>query len=218
MPPHRGTPRHPLRLTTSPLAAAAPPGSSQYAFQLPWRQQSKSLELRPAISQGVDEEGLTKEVGRFALVAYEVWRGASGSPLTATIISGTCLVFIAQLCLPWLTAAWWKDHSLMGQRQHFYRYLTAMLVHRDTDHLWNNMWSLWGLGVVVEQTIGPLAYPLLYIVSGVAGGLLSYCYGTYRFSLGASGGVSGVLGSLAVTKTRLTVAKTPPAAWENELK
>ena len=75
-----------------------------------------------------------------------------------------------------------------------WRLFTYMFAHGGFSHLLWNMYGLILFGRAVEGAIGTLRFVLLYLVSGLAGGLL---YLVFNFSspipmLGASGAVLGV--------------------------
>ena len=80
----------------------------------------------------------------------------------------------------------------------WYQLFTSMFLHGDQNHIFGNMILLFLLGNKVETYIGHIKYFLLYMLSGIAGNLLSlfYSYKIQDFvpSLGASGAVYGVVG------------------------
>ena len=80
----------------------------------------------------------------------------------------------------------------------WYQLFTCMFLHGDQYHIFGNMILLFLLGNKVETYIGHIKYFLLYVLSGIAGNLLSlfYSYTIQDFvpSLGASGAVYGVVG------------------------
>jgi membrane associated rhomboid family serine protease len=85
--------------------------------------------------------------------------------------------------------------------------VTSMFLHADAFHLTGNMVYLFVFGPCVEDRLGRFRYPLIYLGTGVAA-----CYG---FSLaegpaavpmvGASGAISGVLGTYLVVQFRSRV-------------
>lgn len=80
----------------------------------------------------------------------------------------------------------------------WYQLFTSMFLHGDQNHIFGNMILLFLLGNKVETYIGHIKYLILYLLSGIAGNLLSlfYSYTIQDFvpSLGASGAVYGVVG------------------------
>jgi rhomboid protease GluP len=83
----------------------------------------------------------------------------------------------------------------------WYRLITAMFLHGGLIHIGFNMMALMQLGPALEELYGSSRYFFLYIVTGAFGFLLSSFTGHY--SLGASGGLLGLVGAmLAITTKR----------------
>jgi len=83
----------------------------------------------------------------------------------------------------------------------WYRLITAMFLHGGLIHIGFNMMALMQLGPALEELYGSARYLFLYIVTGTFGFLVSSFLGTN--SLGASGGLLGLIGAmLAVTTKR----------------
>jgi membrane associated rhomboid family serine protease len=77
---------------------------------------------------------------------------------------------------------------------------SSMFLHAGFMHLLGNMWFLWMFGVRVENTLGSLAFVLLYLTSGFAGSELHYAFNMTSSlpCVGASGAISGVVGAYFV--------------------
>ena len=84
----------------------------------------------------------------------------------------------------------------------YYRLFTSMFLHFSTEHLFNNMLCLLILGATVEHDLGHIPYLIMYLLSGLAGNVLTVAWETftqeYALSAGASGAVFGVTGAVAV--------------------
>lgn len=85
----------------------------------------------------------------------------------------------------------------------WYRLLTATFVHVGLIHIATNMWCLWNLGLLGEPLLGPLGMVAVYMLTGIAGNLLSLCYNVITHDYisvgaGASGAVFGIAGILIV--------------------
>ena len=76
----------------------------------------------------------------------------------------------------------------------YYRLFTSLFLHGNIIHLLSNMYALYVLGNQIETFLGKWKYLIIYFFSGLAGSLLS-CMGS-SLSLGASGAIFGLLGSL----------------------
>ena len=84
--------------------------------------------------------------------------------------------------------------------QEYYRLFVSMFMHFGFEHLLNNMLSLLILGKYIEPLLGKVRFLIVYILSGIAGNLLSFFYELYTqdyaVSAGASGAVFGLTGAL----------------------
>lgn len=88
---------------------------------------------------------------------------------------------------------------LQGQ---YWRLLTAVFLHAGFSHLGSNLLVQILMGGAVERNLGHIRYLFLYLVSGVGGNLISVLYdraqGVNVYSVGASGAVFGVMGTLII--------------------
>jgi rhomboid protease GluP len=85
----------------------------------------------------------------------------------------------------------------------WYRLLTATFVHVGLLHIATNMWCLWNLGLLGEPLLGPVGLVVVYMLTGVAGNLLSLAVNVFRqdyisVGAGASGAVFGIAGILII--------------------
>lgn len=76
-----------------------------------------------------------------------------------------------------------------------YRLITCGFLHADIIHLFCNMYSLYIIGSQIENFIGKKKYIIVYFISMITGSLLSTLL-TNGWSVGASGAIFGLLGSL----------------------
>lgn len=87
---------------------------------------------------------------------------------------------------------------LVAQGQ-VWRIFTAMFLHFNLLHIGLNMLSLFLIGGVVEMVYGKWRYLLIYLGSGIAGGILTfYVSPPATLAAGASGAIFGVFGALGV--------------------
>lgn len=79
------------------------------------------------------------------------------------------------------------------------RLFSAMFLHENLLHLVGNMLFLWIFGGPLEGRLRPLKFTLVYLISGMLGGLLSEVvvgiHNPAEFSLGASGAIMGLAGA-----------------------
>lgn len=79
----------------------------------------------------------------------------------------------------------------------WWRLFTAMFLHSGMTHLLMNMFSLYLIGRGAEIYFEKKSYIILYIVSGLIGGLVSQYIHPVSVGIGASGAIFGVFGALA---------------------
>ena len=79
----------------------------------------------------------------------------------------------------------------------FYRVFTSMFLHASLIHFLMNMYSLYVIGPQLESFYGKVKYTIIFIFSGIIGNLLSLLFIQDNIvSVGASGAIFGLLGSL----------------------
>ena len=78
----------------------------------------------------------------------------------------------------------------------FYRLITGAFLHGSLIHLGVNMYSLWIIGSQVETYIGKIKYLIIYILSALMGSVFSIVFLENSLSVGASGAIFGLMGSL----------------------
>ena len=135
----------------------------------------------------------------------------ASTPATYTLLTLNCAVFL------WMVlhgvspssptpnqlvhfGATVTDLILVGQ---WYRLLTATFVHVGIIHIATNMWCLWNLGMLGEPLLGAWGLAAVYVITGVAGNLLSLGVNVFlrdynSVGAGASGAVFGIAGILIV--------------------
>lgn len=111
---------------------------------------------------------------------------------------------------------WGADYGALTLGPQPWRLLTAMFLHIGLIHLGFNMWCLWSLGRLAERLMGNLNFLVLYLLSGVGGGLLSLWLHPQLVSAGASGAIFGVAGGI-VTLLVLKKAQIPGPAMKQTL-
>lgn len=92
----------------------------------------------------------------------------------------------------------------------WYRLVTSTFLHLlptqgvfGIAHIAFNMWWLWRLGPAVEEVLGRLRFVVLYLLSGVGGGVLLYLIDPTAAAVGASGAIFGLAAAYYVTGRRL---------------
>ena len=86
---------------------------------------------------------------------------------------------------------------IMGE---YDRFIWAMFIHVDLQHIFNNMIILFFLGAMIEKEMGHIAFGLTYFLSGISGNIVSLIFkiisNDWSASIGASGAVFGLDGAL----------------------
>lgn len=76
-----------------------------------------------------------------------------------------------------------------------WRLITGTFLHANIFHLLFNCYALYIIGMQLESFLGKAKYLIVYLLSALAGSMLSIFMST-GFSVGASGAIFGLLGSL----------------------
>jgi rhomboid protease GluP len=80
-----------------------------------------------------------------------------------------------------------------------WRLFTAIFVHADIVHIFGNMFFLLIFGLRAEDMFDIKEYVLIYLLSGLSGGLLTLAlWPPETLSIGASGAIFGVLGATII--------------------
>jgi rhomboid protease GluP len=131
-------------------------------------------------------------------------RGWASAPATYVLVGINCAVFVAMVLsgVSLLSpntdqlVLWGADfggYVLQGQS---WRLVSATFVHVGIIHLATNMWCLWNLGLLGEPLLGPWGMLATYLLTGIAGNLLSTAVQPQIVGAGASGAVFGIAGVL----------------------
>ena len=86
----------------------------------------------------------------------------------------------------------------------WYRLVTSMFLHGFLMHIAFNMLALWFIGRPVEQYLGTARYIGLYFVSGLAGSAGALLQAPNVPTVGASGAIFGILGSMLILEWQIT--------------
>lgn len=78
----------------------------------------------------------------------------------------------------------------------YYRLLTGIFIHSGIFHILFNCYALYILGSQIESFFGKVKFTIIYFFSGLIGALFSMTFGGNYASVGASGAIFGLMGSL----------------------
>lgn len=88
-----------------------------------------------------------------------------------------------------------KSNILIEQGE-VWRLLSCAFLHSNLVHIACNMYSLYIIGPQIQQIYGTMKYLSIYTISCITSSVLSYFMSPYGISVGASGGIFGLMGAL----------------------
>ncbi len=146
------------------------------------------------------------EVSEYQPVVATPWRRSETeeTPVTFAILAINLLVFIMMVATgvnPMEPSGealvkWGANVGVYTLGGEWWRLIAHMFLHIGVIHLAFNMWFLYSLGPECERLLGSVTFTLMYLISGVAGGLASLFVHPYSISAGASGALFGILGTM----------------------
>ena len=127
-------------------------------------------------------------------------------PVTLVILALLAAIFVAELRMGALDSrasivafgALVRERVVAGE---YWRLLTAPWLHGGTEHLVGNGIALYILGLVCEAAFGRAQFVVLYVLSGLAGSIVSILLSAGP-SVGASGAIFGLQGAAIVLLRR----------------
>lgn len=137
-------------------------------------------------------------------------RGFNNMPIAIrTILAATLAGYLIQVFLPMIFGL---DQRFMIEMFGFlptiegtlyqpWRLVTYLFLHGGFWHLVFNMLWLWWMGRVVEETLGPRVFTVLYFGAGIGGALINLALTPIwvgNLTIGASGAVFGVMVAFAM--------------------
>ena len=119
---------------------------------------------------------------------------------TTTLIIAIGIVFIAQLAegldnsilrAGFVKPAFLQDHE-------YWRILTGATTHASIIHVVMNCYAFYSFGRIFEMLTNRAHLAIVFLLSAIGGGLLSLAFQPDAISVGASGGIVGLVSYLAV--------------------
>lgn len=123
---------------------------------------------------------------------------------TAALITGIVAVALAQfgtgleasiLAAGFVKPAFIADHE-------YWRILTGATTHGSLPHLAMNGYAFYSFGRIFEQLTNRAHLAITFLLSALGGGVLSLIFAPEGISVGASGGIVGLIGYLLVYSYR----------------
>ncbi len=146
-----------------------------------------------------------EEVEQRVMPAPWVRRGESTITLTHVLFGANVAVFIAMVAasgsltedFPFqVSLHFGANYGPLTLSGDWWRLVTYMFLHGNFLHIAMNMWCLWSFGTLCESLYGRWTYAAVYLITGVAGGLMSLAWNPHVWSVGASGALFGLTGAL----------------------
>ena len=129
---------------------------------------------------------------RFALSRYS-------NLVTMILIGLNVIAYVISVIYPSVVDQFAQYNSAILNNGEYWRLFTAMFLHASIIHIAFNMLSLYFVGSGVEMLYGKWRYLVIYMLSGIAGGLLFlFTAGASGAAVGASGAIFGIFGALGV--------------------
>ena len=88
-----------------------------------------------------------------------------------------------------------KDSSLIVNDGQVWRLLSSTVLHAGLIHYGVNMLALWFVGKAIETSHGMVAAAILFLLPAVGGCILSAIFLPNYITVGASGGIFGLIGA-----------------------
>lgn len=121
-------------------------------------------------------------------------------------ISGYTITLAAYIVVVIVVQAFVEDSAIESaglvkpavRNGEIWRLFTATLMHANFTHFWMNFLALIHFSKIVEQTVQRAFVPLVFLLTGTVGSVFSVLLYPNTTSIGASGGLMGLLGFITI--------------------
>ena len=159
--------------------------------------EEKGIELFVKISDDINKESFEKSKRVEKLFSMK-------KPLVTYLIMFICIVLFIAMYIFGDGSTYTRtlikfgaNATYLTKHGEYFRLLTSIFLHAGFAHILCNMYSLYVIGPQVESFYGKLKYLFIFIFSGICGSILSVAFsGNNAVSVGASGAIFGLLGSI----------------------
>src|SRR4051812_28641226 len=124
-------------------------------------------------------------------VTYSIMAACIAVYIAMSVSSGTFVDPGPEIILRWGGTS--RDILAKGE---WWRLVTAVFVHIGIIHIASNMYVFWGLGMMAERLLGRFNFLAVYMLTGVAGNVLTLLLKPNIVGAGASGAIFGLAGLL----------------------
>ncbi len=134
------------------------------------------------------------------------------APVTSVLIGINVVMFVLQQIFHQVTD-WLAFNPILAYSQPW-RLLTSAFLHADFWHILFNMLMLYMIGSSIERAIGKWRYLTVYLLSALGGSMAIIAWvlvqpqSAMSWTIGASGAVYGLLGSVLVLQKRAGMSTT----------
>ena len=90
------------------------------------------------------------------------------------------------------------DKQAFLKHHEYWRILTGATTHGSLLHVGMNCYAFYSFGKIFEMLSNRAHLAIVFLLSAIGGGLLSLIFAPSVISVGASGGIVGLIGYLAV--------------------
>jgi membrane associated rhomboid family serine protease len=133
-------------------------------------------------------------------------QAVKGTPVTYAILGICILLFLVGYLggrERQLQEAFAQSNLLIDQGGGWWRLVTSMFLHDGFAHVAFNMYALYMFGPPLEREVGSAPFGVMYLASGVVGGVFYYFMGDlFGVAVGASGAIFGLFGAWLVASYR----------------
>ncbi len=112
------------------------------------------------------------------------------------------IIFFILQFIPGFTEIFLLNKSAIDSYQ-IWRFPTAIFLHGDLTHLIFNIFALFIFGLALENIIGSKRFLAVFLFSGIIANIIAVNF--YESSLGASGAIYGILGTLTILRPFMIV-------------
>lgn len=116
--------------------------------------------------------------------------------LVVAILGVAAVQFVTGLELSIMAAGFDKPAFLVGHE--YWRILTGATVHGGVMHVGMNCYAFYSFGKIVEMLSNRAHLAIVFLLSAIGGGILSLVFVPDGLSVGASGGIVGLVSYLLV--------------------
>ena len=143
----------------------------------------------PPAEQSPEDEGSVTRPAVSAVPWYSI-----------ILIASYSAVFVAQLVSGFDRSAMLAgdDKDAVLQRHEIWRMLTGAALHASVIHYAMNSYAFYSFGRIFEMLSNRAHVAIVFLTSAIAGSILSMVVNPHGISVGASGGIVGMVGYLAV--------------------